>query len=155
MEQNQANNTDFGRSVAGVALRDGKVLLGRHTYGGGKGKLIIPGGYIDRGESAEKALVREFMEETGVVVEPEGIIGIRFNLRDWYVVFRAKYVSGEAVADQEENSEVIWMDVGEALQREDVPDLTKQMIALALKDGGLEAVPYQYNPKYGEASLYG
>ena len=44
-------NTDWGKSVSGVLIKDGKVLLARHTYGSGNGKLIIPGGYINIGES--------------------------------------------------------------------------------------------------------
>ena len=33
-------NTNWGQSVAGVVIRDGKVLLARHTYGRGNGLLI-------------------------------------------------------------------------------------------------------------------
>ena len=36
-------NTNWEKSTAGVVIKDGKVLLARHTYGAGKGKLIIPG----------------------------------------------------------------------------------------------------------------
>ena len=50
--------------MGGVCIRDGKVLLGRHTYGSGNGKLIIPGGYVKFGETPEEALIREFEEET-------------------------------------------------------------------------------------------
>jgi len=85
-------NTNWGQSAAGVVLRDGKVLLARHTYGKGAGKLIIPGGYVNSGETPQDALVREYLEETGVTVKPMDIIGIRFNMHDWYVVFRAEYV---------------------------------------------------------------
>ncbi len=81
-------NTDWGKSVAGVVLRDGKVLLARHTYGAGKGRLIIPGGYLQNGESPEGALQREFLEETGVEVRAVGLLGVRFNMHDWYVVCR-------------------------------------------------------------------
>ena len=28
--------TNWGQSVAGVVIKDGKVLLARHTYGSGK-----------------------------------------------------------------------------------------------------------------------
>ena len=154
MNQHDMENTDWGKSVAGVVFREGKVLLARHTYGGGNGRLIIPGGYISRGESPEDALKREYMEETGIVVEAEKIIGIRFNQKDWYVVFLARYISGEAVSDHDENSEVLWMEPAEALSREDVPDLTKRMIEKALADGGLELTPYNYNPKNGVSVLY-
>lgn len=53
------------------------------------------------------------------------IIGVRFNMHDWYIAFRAEYVSGEASSDYDENSEVLWIDVNEALSRDDVPELTK------------------------------
>ena len=51
------------------------------------------------------------MEETNIEVEPQNIIGIRFNMHDWYIVFYAEYISGEAQSDNDENSEVLWMDV--------------------------------------------
>ena len=44
-------NTNWCQSVAGVVLRDGKVLLVRHTYGVRKGRLIVPGGYALMDES--------------------------------------------------------------------------------------------------------
>lgn len=59
-------NTNWCQSVGGVVLKDGKVLLARHTYRAGKGRLIIPGGYVQMGESPEDALKREFFEETGI-----------------------------------------------------------------------------------------
>ena len=30
-------STDWSRSVTGIVIREGRVLLARHTYGGGKG----------------------------------------------------------------------------------------------------------------------
>jgi hypothetical protein len=32
------DNTNFGQSVTGVVINKGKVLLARHTYGGGNNK---------------------------------------------------------------------------------------------------------------------
>lgn len=148
-------NTNWGQSVAGVVIRENKVLLARHTYGGGNGKLIIPGGYVNIGETPQDALRREYMEETGVEVEPENIIGIRFNMHDWYVVFRAEYISGEARSDNDENSEVLWVDVEEALIREDVPELTKKMIESAVAENeGLSYKDYVANTKHAPYSLY-
>lgn len=40
--------TNWGQSVTGVVIKDNKVLLARHTYGGGKGLLIVPGGVCVR-----------------------------------------------------------------------------------------------------------
>lgn len=147
--------TNWGQSVTGVVIKDGKVLLARHTYGPGTGKLIIPGGYVNFGETPQDALIREFMEETHITVKPLNIIGIRFNMKDWYIAFRAEYVSGEAYSDNDENSEVLWIDVQEALQRDDVPDLTKKLIQSAIsKEKGLEYSEYQGSTKHAPNSLY-
>lgn len=146
---------NYGQSVAGVVLRENKVLLARHTYGGGKGMLIIPGGYVNNGETPQDALIREYMEETKVKVKPLNIIGVRFNMHDWYIVFRAEYVSGEACSDNDENSEVVWEDVEAALLRDDVPELTKMMIESAVsQDKGLDYKEYEGNTKHAPYSLY-
>lgn len=147
-------NTNWGQSVTGVVINGEKVLLARHTYGGGNGKLIVPGGYVEHGETPQHALVREFMEETGITIKPENIIGIRFNMHDWYIAFRAEYISGEPKSDHDENSEVLWMDVKEALGREDVPELTKKLIQSALSDDtGLRFTDYE-STSHPPFSLY-
>lgn len=149
------NNTNYGQSVTGVVIYEGKVLLARHTYGGGAGKLIVPGGYVEYNESPQDALVREYQEETGVTVVPRSIIGIRFNTHDWYVAFKADYISGIPRSDGDENSEVIWVDVEQALSRDDVPDLTKKLIQSAVSDkAGLEKKEYTAT-KYSPFSFYG
>lgn len=146
-------NTNWNYSVAAVVIRDKKVLLARHTYGKGKGKLIIPGGYVEKGETPQAAVIREFSEETNIAIEPQQIIGIRFNMHDWYVVFSADYISGNAKSDNDENSEVIWLDIKEALQRNDVPDLTKNLIRCALNGNGMNQMDYKGT--FEPCSLYG
>ena len=146
-------NTNWNYSAAGVCIKDGKVLLARHTYGAGKGLLIIPGGYLENGESPEQAVVREFREEVNIEVEPTELIGMRFNTRDWYAVFRVEYISGTAQSDGDENSEVVWVDVNEAQVREDVPYLTKILVKKALEGGGFASLPYESSKQ--PASLYG
>ena len=147
-------NTNWGQSVTGVVVKDGKVLLARHTYGNGKNMLIIPGGYVNFGETPQDALRREFLEETQIKVEPLEIIGIRFNMHDWYIAFKAEYISGEATSDKKENSEVLWFDIEDALAREDVPMLTKKLIVSAVsKNNGLQYEEYEGNSKHAPYSL--
>ena len=147
--------TNWGQSVTGVVIHRGRVLLARHTYGGGAGKLIIPGGYVNMGETPQQALKREFLEETGVQVEPGEIIGIRFNMKDWYIAFRVEYIFGEPVSDHRENSQVLWLAVEEALTREDVPELTKKLIASAASGvPGLRYEAYEANTRHAPYSLY-
>ncbi len=148
-------NTNWGQSVTGVLIKDNKVLLARHTYGNGKNMLIIPGGYVNYSETPQQAVVREFYEETRINIEPKEIIGIRFNMHDWYVAFRVEYVSGEAKSDGDENSEVIWLDVGKALSSEEVPVLTKKLIESAVSGNrGFEHKDYEANTKHAPYSLY-
>lgn len=148
------NNTNWCQSVTGVVIKDNKVLLARHTYGSGKGLYIVPGGYVEYGEMPQDAVKREIFEETKVVAVPKNIIGIRFNEKDWYVAFSADYVSGEAISDGDENDAVVWMDIAEALDREDVPGLTKTLIQCALKENkGFGQLPYVSRNKPG--FLYG
>lgn len=149
----EEKNNNWYQSVTAVVLREGRVLLARHTYGPGKGMLIVPGGYVQFGESPQEAVKREYMEETGVVIEPREIIGIRFSDRDWYVCFAADYISGTARTDGDENDEVLWLPAEEALERSDVPDLTKQLILCAQsREPGLSRIHYESRHK---GFLYG
>ena len=142
MSEANLEKTNWSQSVGGVCLRDGKVLLARHTYGAGKGMFIIPGGYVDFGETPEETLVREYQEETGITVKAGKLLGMRFSAKDWYAVCEAIYIEGEARSDGDENDQVVWMDINEALANESVPVLTKKMISCAISGKGFELTPY-------------
>lgn len=149
-------NTNWGQSVTGVVINNNKVLLARHTYGNGNGMLIVPGGYVNYNETPQQALKREFFEEVNIIIEPKQIIGIRFNFHDWYVAFLAEYISGEATTDNDENSKVLWVDIDEAMIRDDVPELTKHLINCAKSPNlGLESINYNGTLKNGAYSFYG
>ena len=58
-------------TAVGVVLHDGdNVLLIRRGRNPGKGKLGLPGGFVDLGERAEEAAAREVHEELGVDIGP-------------------------------------------------------------------------------------
>jgi ADP-ribose pyrophosphatase YjhB (NUDIX family) len=52
---------------------DSGVLVVRRTGGPTDGKLALPGGYINLGESWQAAAVRELSEETGIAVAPADV----------------------------------------------------------------------------------
>ena len=68
-----------------VLRRDGagtSVLLGHKQRGFGAGKIVLPGGKIEPGESAAVAAARELAEETGLTTDPGAlreVAGIRFE----------------------------------------------------------------------------
>lgn len=149
-------NNNWCQSVTGVLIKNNRVLLARHTYGSGKGLLIVPGGYAMIGESPQEAVKREYMEEVGIAVEPGEILAIRFNIKDWYIAFSLEHISGEPRSDGCENSEVVWLPVEEALERDDVPGLTKSLIRCKISGaGGLRPIPYISSGDNAPYALYG
>lgn len=63
-----------------------------------------PGGQVEEGESLDKAVCREIVEETGIVISPIGITGLYYNTTKHLlsVVFKAKYISGDIEIQPEE-----------------------------------------------------
>ncbi|MBA2534659.1 MAG: NUDIX hydrolase [Rubrobacter sp.] len=63
--------------VAGALFEaDGGVLLVQRDIEPGYGKWTFPGGFVERGETAEAAAEREVLEETGLEVRVSGIVGL-------------------------------------------------------------------------------
>lgn len=61
--------------VAGIIIKDNRILSAQRGYGEFKGKWEFPGGKIENGEAEETALKRELMEELGILVEVGRAIG--------------------------------------------------------------------------------
>jgi ADP-ribose pyrophosphatase YjhB (NUDIX family) len=60
--------------VGAVVVQDGRVLLVQRGHEPAKGQWSLPGGLIDLGETLPKAVAREVLEETGLVVEPVELV---------------------------------------------------------------------------------
>jgi len=59
-----------GRSVAGIAIDEGRIFIAQRKAGGSLGgKWEFPGGKAEDGESDAEALKREYLEELGVGIE--------------------------------------------------------------------------------------
>lgn len=54
--------------VYGIIIKDNKIALVRKAGGGYKGKLDLPGGGMEHGETPEETLKRELSEEAEVTV---------------------------------------------------------------------------------------
>ena len=59
-----------------VVEREGRILMIRRALQPGIGLWCMPGGYVDRGEVVEEAATREVLEETGLVIEVEHLVGL-------------------------------------------------------------------------------
>jgi 8-oxo-dGTP diphosphatase len=62
-------------TVDAVAVREGMVLLVRRGKEPYEGRWALPGGFVDRGERLEEAVLRELEEETGITGTLRGIVG--------------------------------------------------------------------------------
>ncbi|MCS5525466.1 MAG: NUDIX hydrolase, partial [Candidatus Poseidoniaceae archaeon] len=61
-------------AVDAVVITNGEILLitrGREPW---KGMLALPGGFVDKGEDPEIAVLRELKEETGLNGEVERLL---------------------------------------------------------------------------------
>lgn len=56
--------------VFGIAAKGSEIACVAAYHRGVRGYFDLPGGKIDDGETEKQALVREFEEETGLIVEP-------------------------------------------------------------------------------------
>ena len=62
------HNVATGSGV--LIVSEGRLLLLRRGRNPGKGLFTVPGGFVDPGESAEAAVVRECREEAGLEIDP-------------------------------------------------------------------------------------
>jgi 8-oxo-dGTP diphosphatase len=63
-------------TVDAIILHDDKIVLVQRGNEPFKGRLALPGGFVERDETVEQAVVRETKEETGLDTEIVRLIGV-------------------------------------------------------------------------------
>jgi 8-oxo-dGTP pyrophosphatase MutT (NUDIX family) len=112
-------------SAAAFVMHDRKVLLTQRTD---NGNWTMPGGAMDPGESLSATAVRETLEETGISVKLDGVVGIYTDPRhvihytsndevrqEFTIVYRGEYLSGEPTTSSE-TTRVEWVPVDQVAQ---------------------------------------
>ena len=97
----------------------GRVLLIRRSD---NGNYALPGGGMDLGESMTDTAIRETLEETGWLIEVDGLVGIFSNpghvlhytsndevRQEFSIVYSARAISQNREPDSE-STEVVWVD---------------------------------------------
>jgi 8-oxo-dGTP diphosphatase len=112
---------DRKRHTAHIVLEKGnKYLLLQESTGGIMGLWGLPGGGIDKGETAEMAAEREAEEETGFDVELINKLGELEDKERGSVrhIFSASVRGGELKINRREHMDAKWMTAEEILQIE-------------------------------------
>lgn len=59
-----------------VIIYGNKAILIRRGNEPFKGMLALPGGFVEYGETVERAAIREALEETGLIVRVDSLLGV-------------------------------------------------------------------------------
>lgn len=130
-------------AVSAAVVRHGRILMVRRLNPPNAGRLALPGGKIEMGESLYEAAVRELEEETGIQASPlevitaidvmhahEGELLAHFVI----IVIRMAWRGGiEAAAD--DATELCWMDAASLEQAgDDVSETAARVAYRVLED---------------------
>lgn len=124
-------------TVDGIILFDDKIVLIKRRKEPFRGFWALPGGFIEYGEKAEEAVIREVKEETGLDVKIEKLVGVYSDPRrdprghTVSICYLCKVVGGELRASSDAAEVRIF----------DLKDLSSLKLAFdhaqMLKDAGL------------------
>src|SRR5262245_11738411 len=92
-------------AVGVVVDMEGRVVLVRRRYEPRAGCWALPAGFMELGESAEEAAIRECHEETGLLVQIDHLLGVySFGFGEQsglVIIFAATFVGGQLRADDD------------------------------------------------------
>ena len=127
-KSNMPHTNDRHFAVCGIVEIDNKILLVRHTYGVAKDRILLPGGYVKENELPTTAIEREIFEETSIACKAKDLFSMQFKSEQWCAVFTADYISGAPESDGHENSEVLLLNIDEALSRDDLTNMSREIL---------------------------
>ena len=101
--------------VAAVIIDNKKVFATQRGYGEYKDWWEFPGGKIEAGESPEKALKREILEELDTIIEVGALIKtIEYDYPNFHLsmlCYQARIISGSLILKEHENAK--WLEKAE------------------------------------------
>lgn len=150
-------STDRGNiwlAVAGMVVRDGKILVVKKAYGATKGLWTLPGGFVNPDETLDEAAVREVREETGLDTVPEAILAVRSGIlrkgiHDSLLVFRLNYVGGDEQKSEREIDTLAWLTPDEILNSPESTEFLAAMVREGIDREGLRPRPIEHKNDFG------
>lgn len=108
-------------TVAGIIIKNGRILLEKRRTKPFKNYWCLPGGHVEKYETAERAIKREVEEETGLKVTKAKFLFYQDEILPrikWHavvLVFLCK-TKGKIKIDEKEVSEVKWFKIKDSLK---------------------------------------
>lgn len=131
--------------VGAVVIDGTKVLLVRRGQEPLKGEWSLPGGALELGETLQQGVVREVLEETGLMVAPGGIIEILDRITPDETSGRVRYhyvlidfvchVTGGALCAGTDAEEVRWVEQNQLQNAYRLAPITGVVIEKAFRLG--------------------
>ncbi|NIO04803.1 MAG: NUDIX domain-containing protein, partial [Proteobacteria bacterium] len=82
-------------AVGTIGAIDGKIILLKRGIEPAYGRWVFPGGYVDRGETAEEAGIRETKEEVNLDVKIENLLDVySYSGRPVIIIVYAVSITG-------------------------------------------------------------
>lgn len=127
--------------VYGILIKDNKIVLIKKKTGPYDGKLDLPGGSFEFGETPEDVLKRELLEEVGIKIKTYELIdanSVKFNwqyqneLLDWhhigifYKIISYEHEITRTISIDEQNDDSLGADFYEInkLKKEELSEIT-------------------------------
>ncbi len=139
-------------------MRDRAALFVRQRCGPTQGMWTLPGGFVERDETLDEAVVREVREETGLTVVCQGVVALRQRVvgeaNDLFVVLQVVENSPqEPRPDGHEVDSVHWFTDEELARRDDIGK-TARYIAWHALSAKPHVLPRAQNPYWDVDDAY-
>ncbi len=95
--------TDPKVGVGVAVVENGRLLLVKRAMNPERGKWSLPAGFVDQGEDPKETATREALEETGLIVQIEGVLDVFHNPpgaggASVFILYRAQVIGGRLLA---------------------------------------------------------
>lgn len=135
---------EFDIGVAAAVVTDSKILLVQEAKGPYAGCWGLPKGHVEPDESIEEAVLRELFEETNIVGEVSGFIGLRTTQTrqgvGLFLCYKITANSFETQPQETEISDIRFISADEFDSIEWVSAAMRGFAEVALKDTSLPLI---------------
>lgn len=154
------SNNKYHRAlgVYGIYVEDGKLLVINKNAGPYINRFDLPGGSLEEGETLSEALIREFLEETGLeieIVENLGVIDFKLpwlwkeftDVHHIAVYYNVRKIGGNIKIPEQfveqDSSGAVWVSEKDVSLDNSSPLVLKAFEWLKTRDLGIDADIYK------------